>query len=89
MATSFRLDDELESLLQYTIERTGRKRSQLIREALSKYCAEIVEDIKKGPYERLVASNFEPVGFIDQSNLASNTRERRKRLRERSARDNR
>jgi metal-responsive CopG/Arc/MetJ family transcriptional regulator len=89
MATSFRADDELEDLLQCAIKRTGQTRSHLIREAVSKYCTEIVAASDKSPYERLMEVGFKPIQDNDAPDLASNKDERRRRLRERSTRDNR
>ncbi|HEY9784939.1 MAG TPA: ribbon-helix-helix protein, CopG family [Candidatus Obscuribacterales bacterium] len=89
MATSFRLDDELERMLEDAIKRTGLTRSQVIRSALSKYCAEILSETEGTPYERLLAAGFRPIDDNEQPDLAGNRGERRRRLADRARADNR
>ncbi len=89
MTSSFRLDPELESLLQRIINSTGQSRSQIIRQALSKYCSELVAATDKSPYQRLMEAGFKPIDDGDDADLSSNQQARRKKLRESAARDNR
>lgn len=89
MTSSFRLDPELESLLQRIISSTGQTRSQIIRLALSKYCSELVAATDKNPYQRLMEAGFQPIDDGDDKDLSSNQEIRRKKLRESAARDNR
>lgn len=89
MATSFRIDDELEALLQSAVKRTGQKRSELIRQALSRYCTEIVAESNETPYERLMAAGFQATQDRMKTNLAADQATRRRRFRERARRDHR
>ena len=89
MTSSFRLDPELESLVQRIINSTGQSRSQIIRQALSKYCSELVAATDKSPYQRLMDAGFEPIDDRSDVDLSSNQQARRKKLRERASRDNR
>jgi len=89
MTSSFRLDPELESLLQRIINSTGQSRSQIIRQALSKYCSELVAATDKSPYQRLMEAGFEPIDDGNDVDLSSNQQTRRKKLRESAAQDNR
>lgn len=89
MATSFRIDDQLEALLQCAMKRTGQKRSQLIRQALNQYCTDIVMATKDTPYERLMAAGFQATQDAAPANLAGDQVARRRRFRERAGRDHR
>jgi len=51
MPSSARLDKETEALLKKAAEYTGASKSQLVRESIREYCARIVEEKKRTPWE--------------------------------------
>lgn len=88
MASSFRLDPQLEWKLAKATEQIGCSRSEIIRLAVDKYCEEVLAGSEMTPYERLMASGFEPLDLAIDSSLSGNKRLRREKLRERAIRDN-
>lgn len=51
MPSSTRLDKETEALLKKAAECAGVTKSQLVRESIREYCAKIVEERKRSPWE--------------------------------------
>ncbi len=51
MPSSARLDKETEGLLKKAAEHTGVTKSHLVRESIREYCAKIVEEQKRTPWE--------------------------------------
>ncbi|HEY9788184.1 MAG TPA: ribbon-helix-helix protein, CopG family [Candidatus Obscuribacterales bacterium] len=87
MNTSLRLSEELNSLLNNAVLKTGKKRSQIIREALETYCLALDLQSEGSLYDRLIAGNWEPVK-TGISNLSTDKDLLRRRVRERAARRN-
>ncbi len=51
MPSSTRLDKETEALLKKAAEYTGATKSELVRESIREYCAKIVEQRQRTPWE--------------------------------------
>lgn len=51
MPSSTRLDKETEALLKKAAEYAGVTKSELVRESIREYCARIVEEKKRTPWE--------------------------------------
>ena len=51
MPSSARLDKETEALLKKASEYTGESKSHLVRESIREYCARVVEEAKRTPWE--------------------------------------
>ena len=51
MPSSTRLDKETEALLKKAAEYSGETKSHLVRESIREYCARIVEEQKRTPWE--------------------------------------
>ena len=60
MVSSFRLNDEDEKLLNRIAKKTGKSRSQLVREAIQTYCSGLTTQTKRSLYDRLIESGFKP-----------------------------
>jgi predicted DNA-binding protein len=60
MPSSARLDKETEDLLKKAAEYTGATKSELVRESIREYCARIVEEKKRTPWE--IYQSLQPIG---------------------------
>ncbi len=60
MPSSARLDKETEALLKKAAEYAGVTKSQLVRESIREYCARIVEEKKRTPWE--IYQSLQPIG---------------------------
>ena len=70
MATTFRMSEKLEELLNNAISASGKSRSQIIREALEEYCNRLIAEDNKSYYEILMESGWKPVSS-GRKNLAT------------------
>lgn len=59
MPSSARLDKETEALLRKAAEYTGATKSELVRESIREYCAKVVEEKKRTPWE--VYQSLQPI----------------------------
>lgn len=82
MTTTFRANKDLEELLKMAARITGKRRSELIREAVDSYCRQIVQREKQTWFDVLQQSGFEPIrsGVTD---LGTNREHLRKAMDER------
>lgn len=87
MNTSLRLGHQLNTLLNKAVLKTGKKRSQIIREALEAYCLDITEEPAGSLYDKLLAGNWKPIKS-GIGNLSTDKELLRRRVNERAARDN-
>lgn len=60
MPSSTRLDKETEALLKKAAECSGVTKSHLVRESIREYCARIVEEKKRTPWE--IYQSLQPIG---------------------------
>lgn len=61
MVTTFRTSADLEMLLDQAAKRTGKARSEIIREAIGIYCRALLKDDNKTWFDELSSSDFQPV----------------------------
>lgn len=61
MTTTFRTSKELDELLSAAARITGKRRSEIIRDAVSHYCRQIVMQEKGTWRDVLMESGFQPV----------------------------
>ena len=59
MPSSTRLDKETEALLREAAEYTGASKSHLVRESIREYCAKVVEEKKRTPWE--IYQSLQPI----------------------------
>jgi hypothetical protein len=77
MVSSFRLTRLEEQLLARAAKRTGKSRSQLVREAVQVYCRKIVTGPRRSLYDRLMEAGFQSVEGR-YTDLSSNKKLQRK-----------
>lgn len=87
MNTSLRLSQQLHVLLNKAVLKTGKKRSQIIREALESYCLAITQEPEGSLYDKLAAGNWRTIK-TGVGNLSTDKELLRRRIREKAARDN-
>ena len=87
MNTSIRLTPELDALLNEAVLKTGKKRSEIIREALETFCLSLAQQSEVSLYQKLKDSHWRPIRS-GRSDLSTNKELLRKRMRERAALDN-
>ena len=88
MVSSFRLSDNEERLLDLLSRRTGRSRSEIVRQAIQMYYKKLAEENSRSSYDRLVESGFEALssGIGD---LSYNKEKQRKIILERLKKNHR
>ncbi len=60
MTATVRLSNELEAVLTAVVKVSGKRRSEIIREALSAYCELLLEENRLTMYDQLTKSDFKP-----------------------------
>ncbi len=60
MPSSTRLDKETEALLKKAAEYKGVTKSEMVRESIREYCARIVQEKKRTPWE--IYQSLMPIG---------------------------
>ncbi len=73
MPSSTRLDKETEALLKKAAECAGVTKSQLVRESIREYCARIVEEKKRSPWE--IYQSLQPIGGSGHGHRVSKGKE--------------
>lgn len=81
MTTTFRTSAELEELLSAAAKLTGKKRSEIIREAVGQYCSQLLSQDEQSWYDVFIASGFKPVRS-GHKDLATNPKHLRKVMHE-------
>lgn len=61
MVTTFRTSADLEDLLSMAATKTGKARSEIIREAVGRYCRELLKEDKQTWFDELSGSGFKPI----------------------------
>lgn len=77
MVSSFRLSQSDERLLELAAKRSGKSRSQIVREAVQMYCKTLAAQPKRSLYDRLLESDFQPVDGL-YPNLSSDKKLQRR-----------
>lgn len=88
MVSSFRLNDKEEKLLSLLSRRTGKSRSEIVRQAIRNYYLQVNKESQRSSYDRLMESGFTPLdsGIGD---LSTNKVKQRKIILERLKKNNR
>ncbi|HIA52686.1 MAG TPA: ribbon-helix-helix protein, CopG family [Candidatus Melainabacteria bacterium] len=81
VVTTFRTTADLEELLSQAARRTGKARSEIIREAIGVYCRELLKDDKQTWFDELSSSHFQPIRS-GKKDLATNPDHLRKAMRD-------
>jgi predicted transcriptional regulator len=88
MTSSFRMNEELEQLLDRAAQASGKTRSDIVREAVEGYCLQVISSRHKSWQDILVASGFKPIKS-GVKNLARDKNKLRKVIREKAGRRSR